>query len=98
MDKRKSKRLPETLRAEKYAFFEDIDIGNITLKDAVKRMRALSGLTQQEFAMHRGVSISVIKKLETGTGNPTIKSINTIAAIFGLEVGLRKKSQDEENE
>ncbi|MFZ6653893.1 helix-turn-helix transcriptional regulator [Undibacterium sp. TJN19] len=57
-------------------------------------MRALSGLTQKEFARHRGVSIRVIKELETGTGNPTIKSINTIAAIFGLEVGLRKKSQD----
>jgi uncharacterized protein YegP (UPF0339 family) len=54
-------------------------------------MRKVSGLTQQEFAAHRGVSVQALKQLEQGRGNPTVETLNKLAAVFGLEVGLKPK-------
>ena len=54
----------------------------------VREMRAVSGLTQEDFAQHRGVSARVVKALELGQGNPTVATLNRIGAIFGLEVGF----------
>ena len=51
-------------------------------------MRKMTGLTQAEFAQHRGVSRRVIQDIERGTGNPTVESLNSIAKLFGLQVGL----------
>lgn len=59
---------------------------------------AQTGLTQAEFAAHRGVSRRVIQDIERGTGNPTVESLNSIAKLFGLRVGLvpiRKKELGE---
>jgi transcriptional regulator with XRE-family HTH domain len=51
-------------------------------------MRQISGLTQVEFAAHRGLSAKVIKEIERGTGNPTVKTLNQIGTFFGLEVAF----------
>jgi transcriptional regulator with XRE-family HTH domain len=63
-------------------------IANLDLRSAVKKMRQISGLTQVEFAAHRGLSAKVIKEIERGTGNPTVKTLNQIGTFFGLEVAF----------
>jgi transcriptional regulator with XRE-family HTH domain len=96
MDKRRKPLDKETLRAQRNAFYEAIAAGELTLQEAVKRMRAMSGLTQQEFADHRGISIKVIKEIERGIGNPTVNTLNQIASIFGLEVSFVRKPANAE--
>ncbi len=93
MDKRKKAVDKELLRQQRNAFYEAIDRGELPLRDAVKRMRAISGLTQIEFAEHRGVSIKVIKEIERGVANPTVNTLNQIGSIFGLEVTFVRKDK-----
>jgi len=42
----------------------------------------------REFAAHRGVSRRVVQDIERGTGNPTVDSLNSVAKLFGLQVGF----------
>jgi len=91
MDKRKKPVPKEVSRAVRKQFYEEIAAGTLSLQDAVKKMRAISGLTQPEFAKHRGVNVRLIRDLEAGTANPTLKSLNQIAEIFALEVAFRPK-------
>lgn len=60
----------------------------LSLTEGVREMRAISGMTQDEFARHRGVSARVIKAIELGQGNPTVATMNRIAQFFGLEVAF----------
>lgn len=60
----------------------------LSLTDGVREMRAIAGMTQEEFALHRGVSARVIKALELNKGNPTIATLNRIGQFFGLEVAF----------
>lgn len=90
MDKRKKPQPKEQVMAERIQFYADIEAGKLSLQQAAKKMRAISGLTQAEFAAHRQVSLRVIKELESGTGNPTVKTLNQIAKIFALEVTFRR--------
>lgn len=70
------------------AFYERIGRSDMTIPEAMKAMREMTGLTQEEFAAHRGVSRRVIQDIERGTGNPTVNSLNSIAKLFGLQVGF----------
>lgn len=70
------------------AFYERVAQGDMTIPETMKAMRQITGLTQAEFAAHRGVSRRVIQDIERGTGNPTVESLNSIAKLFGLRVGL----------
>lgn len=70
------------------AFYERLGQGELTIPEALKAMREMTGLTQAEFAAHRGVSRRVIQDVERGTGNPTVESLNSIAKLFGLKVGF----------
>jgi DNA-binding XRE family transcriptional regulator len=70
------------------AFYEKLNRGEMTIPEAMKAMREMTGLTQAEFAAHRGVSRRVIQDIERGTGNPTVDSLNSIAKLFGLQVGF----------
>lgn len=60
----------------------------LSLTEGVREMRAIAGMTQDEFAQHRGVSARVIKALELGQGNPTVATLNRIGQFFGLEVAF----------
>lgn len=65
----------------------------LALTDGLREMRAISGLTQEQFARHRGVGTRVVKALETGQGNPTVATLNRIADVFGLEVAFVPKKR-----
>lgn len=77
------KEVARKLRTELYT---EIDRGELSLQDAVRRMRKISRLSQPEFAAHLGVSAKVVKEIERGVGNPTVGSLNRIGQFFGLEV------------
>lgn len=60
----------------------------LSLTEGIREMRAIAGMTQEEFARHRGVSARVVKALELGQGNPTVATLNRIGQFFGLEVAF----------
>jgi transcriptional regulator with XRE-family HTH domain len=81
--------------------------GALGLSDACRYLRARKGVTQAEFAARVGVALKVIKQLESGTGNPTLASLQRIALSAGLTVtfvqpratvklgGMQKHTEDQ---
>lgn len=61
--------------------------GSIEIADAIKLMRRISGLTQERFAKHRGISVQALRQIESG-GNPTVETLNKVSSVFGLKVGF----------
>ena len=57
----------------------------------IKERRTLLGLTQQDLADYTGLSVRIIKSIETGKGNPSVGTLNKIADILGLELMLKVK-------
>lgn len=70
----------------------------LSLTEGVREMRAIAGMTQDEFARHRGVSARVIKAIELGQGNPTVATMNRIGQFFGLEVAFVPINRDKQTE
>lgn len=86
-----SKRKPmdkEQARERRNHLLQSAATAELSLTEAVREMRAVSGMTQEEFARHRGVSARVIKAIELGQGNPTVATLNRIGQFFGLEVAF----------
>lgn len=90
MDRRIKLVKPENLRQVRVEFYEALDRGDLSLCQALRQMRKLAGMTQPEFAEHRGVSVKVIREIEREIGNPTLRTLNEIGKIFGLEVGFKR--------
>ncbi len=57
----------------------------------IKERRTLLGLTQQDLSDYTGLSVRIIKSIETGKGNPSVGTLNKIADILGLELMLKVK-------
>lgn len=86
-----SKRKPldkAQIRERRDRMLEAAAAADLSLTDGVREMRAIAGMTQEEFARHRGVSGRVIKAIELGQGNPTVATLNRIGEFFGLEVAF----------
>jgi DNA-binding XRE family transcriptional regulator len=75
-------------RERRNQLLESAASADLSLTEGVREMRAIAGMTQDEFAQHRGVSARVIKAIELGQGNPTVATLNRIGEFFGLEVGF----------
>lgn len=60
--------------------------------DASRVIRALEGLSQHAFAARLGISVKVIKALESGSGNPGYDSLAKIADAAGLRVAFVQAS------
>ena len=88
MDKRRKPVDKDVLGQQRLDLYAGIERGELTLQASLKQMRALSRLTQPEFAAQRGVSVKVIREIERGIANPTVNTLNQIGRIFGLEVGF----------
>lgn len=57
----------------------------------IKERRSLLGLTQQDLADYTGLSVRIIKSVESGKGNPSLSTLGKIAEILGLEIVLKIK-------
>lgn len=87
MNKRKTLDKAEA-RKRRDQLIESAASAELSLTEGVREMRAISGMTQEDFARHRGVSARVVKGLELGQGNPTVATLNRIGEFFGLEVAF----------
>ena len=57
----------------------------------LRERRILLGLTQQDLADYTGLSLRIIKSIETGKGNPSVSTLLKIAETLGLELQLKVK-------
>ena len=57
----------------------------------LKERRAALNISQQDLSEMSGVSLATIKDLERGLGNPSLKTLERIATVLGLEVSLTRK-------
>ena len=86
----------EQRRAAKVALYEDLDAGRLSIAEAVKRMRQISGLTQRAFAERvAGLSTATLAQIERGEANPTVATLDDIGRAFGLEIGFRRRAPGE---
>jgi len=91
MDKRLKPSDKEFERKLVDEFFQKFGEGQLNIRDTTKAMRRISRLTQPEFALHRGISLATLRKIETGSGSANVETLNKIGDIFGLEMGFVKK-------
>ena len=57
----------------------------------LKERRAALNISQQDLSEMSGVSLATIKDLERGIGNPSLKTLERIATVLGLELSLTRK-------
>ncbi len=57
----------------------------------VKERREMLRITQEILASLSGVGLRTLKQFESGKGNPTIKTLQKLADVLGLEVSLQVK-------
>lgn len=77
-------------------FFALFAEGQVSIHEATRQMRAISRLTQPEFARHRRIALGTLQQLERGDADPKVSTLNKIGDIFGLEVGFVKKRKKSE--
>ena len=57
----------------------------------IRERRMILGLTQQELAEYAGVSLRMLVALENDKANPSLKILEALAAVLGMEVTLKVK-------
>ena len=61
--------------------------GDIGIREATRRMRKILGMNQKEFSQKvADISPRILSEFETGSGNPTLATMEKIALPFGLKV------------
>ena len=58
------------------------------LASSIIEARVAKGMTQTELAEKAGVGQTVIVRLESGTANPTVRTVNRVAHALGREFKL----------
>lgn len=74
--------------------FCQIDAGVISIADATRLMRKSIGMNRRDYAEKiLKISHDALQSVETGKGNPTLKTLQSIAKPFGLEVGFVRRKR-----
>lgn len=66
-------------------------IAPMSFYNIIKERRSILGLTQQDLADYTGLSVRIIKSIESGNGNPSMSTLSKIADILGLEIIMKVK-------
>ena len=61
----------------------------------IKERRTVLGLTQQDLADYSGLSLRIIKSVESEQGNPSLNTLEKIAEVLGLELIMKVKILNE---
>ncbi|MBN2683111.1 MAG: helix-turn-helix transcriptional regulator [Bacteroidales bacterium] len=61
---------------------------------SIKERREMLNVTQESLAELSGVGLRTLKLFESGKGNPTLKTLQQIADVLGMEVCLKIKNVD----
>lgn len=59
---------------------------------SIKARREALQVTQEQLAELSGVGLRTLKQFESGKGNPTLVTLQKLADVLGLEVGLKLKN------
>src|SRR3546814_19606019 len=78
-----------TVRRLREDFDADLASGSLSIGQAVRRMRELSGLTQEAFARHRGITLPTLKRIELHKAHPTDATPERLPEGLGLQGGFR---------
>ncbi|NCU06067.1 MAG: helix-turn-helix transcriptional regulator [Chitinophagaceae bacterium] len=62
-----------------------------TMGELIKERREFLKLRQEDLGELSGVNLRTIHLIEKGRGNPSIETLNKLAAVLGLEVVLTIK-------
>ena len=57
----------------------------------IKERRKTLRITQPHLAEMAEISVNTLYKIERGTANPTVKVLNKIANVLGMEIKLEVK-------
>jgi len=73
---------------------EDIEAGRIDIATATRKMRKILGMNRRDYAEKIAkIGFETLQAVETGRGNPTLKTLRAIGAPFGLDVGFVRKNK-----
>jgi DNA-binding XRE family transcriptional regulator len=76
----------------KQALKDGIRRGELSIGQATRRMRKITGKSQKDYARTIvGISPRVLAEIERDVANPTIKTLNKIGRPFGYIVGFVHK-------
>ena len=85
----------ERVQELRQELFSRIDAGTISLGEATRLMRKTLGMNRREYAEKiLRISHDALQDVETNKGNPTLKTLRTIAKPFGLEIGFVRKQSE----
>ena len=65
-----------------------------TMGGLIRERRMILGLTQQELADYAGMSLRMLVALENDKANPSLKILEALASVLGMEVTLKLKEID----
>ncbi len=66
----------------------------VEIIQTIKERREMMQVTQETLAELSSVGLRTLKQFESGKGNPTLKTIQKLADVLGLEVCLRVKKTE----
>lgn len=70
--------------------YDAIDQGALGFPEALRRLRRSIGKTQAQYAKLVGLSPRILKEIEQGRGNPTLKSVRKALKPFNLDITVRR--------
>ena len=86
------KKQPENTTELKERLRDDVDAQRVSLAEATRRMRKITGLNQKEYATRIvGISPRILAAIEKGAGNPTVETLNKVGKPFGYQVGFTRR-------
>ncbi len=63
----------------------------MNIKEILKNRRSFLQISQEDLAEISEVSLATIKNIERGQGNPSLKTIEKICEVLGLELSVNVK-------
>ena len=64
----------------------------MSLGSTIAKRRKTLGIFQNDLAEMSGVSLATIKNIERGKGNPSLKTVEKILTVLGLELHFKVRS------
>lgn len=61
----------------------------MSIQEIIKARRADLHISQQQLAEMAGVSVATIKDIERGIANPSLRTLEQIGVVIGMEVTMK---------
>lgn len=87
-----AKPAPEDTALAKRELMQAIENHELSLGEAVRRMRAITGMSQKAYAERIiGIAPRILAEIERDAGNPTLETLAKIGRPFGYTVGFVRR-------